>query len=108
MAATFGQRASANAHACSYQVTDDASCAIEPGRPVSTSNASPLSAACMSLDRCRSACAFLANVADFSRPATVHRTVYDAPFAVLFDRISQNRTRCDFMPLPHGGFPAIP
>ena len=75
LAATFGQRASANAQACWYQVTDETSCAIESGRPVSTSNASPLSAACISRDRCRSACAFRAKVADFSRPATVQRTV---------------------------------
>ena len=45
LAATFGQRMSANAHACWYQVTDDTSRTIESGRPVSTSKASPLSAA---------------------------------------------------------------
>src|SRR5262249_9547200 len=106
-AATFGQRASANAHACSYQVTDEASCAIESGSPESRSNASPRSAACISRDLCRSACAFRANVADFSRPATVHRTVYDTPLAVWFGRISQNRTRCDFTPRLHEDFAAM-
>ena len=75
LAATFGQRASAKAQACWYQVTDETSRASESGKPVSTSKASPLSAAWISRDLCRSACAFLAKVADFSRLATVQRTV---------------------------------
>lgn len=75
LAACFGQRASMNADACSNQVTWLISRANESGRPESTSNASPLSAAWSSRDLYRSARAFPDKVCDFSRPATVHRTV---------------------------------
>ena len=56
---------------------------------------SPPSAACMSLERWRTAWAFLASVADFSQASTVHLTVQDDPLAVFRGRISQNRTLCD-------------
>jgi hypothetical protein len=103
LAAVLGQRASANAQAWSYQVTVEVWRAIESGRPEAMSNASPLSAACISCDRNRSACAFFASVSDFPRPATVHRTVHDDPVAVFRGRISQNRTRWDFTPAGHRG-----
>jgi hypothetical protein len=48
---------------------------MKSGRPVSSSKASPASAAWFNRARCRVASAFYANVFDFSLPPTVQRTV---------------------------------
>src|SRR4051812_48686987 len=80
----------------SSQVTAFFASTIESGSPDSTSNASPRLIACIRSERWLSARARVAKFFDFSRPATVQRTVYERFFCPLLTRISQTRTSRDF------------